>query len=237
MEVFVRTSTCFDQRRCSSLRLLLGCAIVLLHATATSVAADTRRPLALEDFYAIKSVEDASTSADGRWAAYTIQEIDREKNARISSIWRVPVAGGPAEEMVRSRDNDRLPRFSPDGRYLAFVSDRNADAWGIPGSVSGRGQVFLLPLNGGAPFPATSLPGGVSSYRWSPDSRRLAVIARDPRTETKPGPANTPPVIVITRLRHKAGTEWLDDRKQHLYLVDLGDALTSSGLPGARRRS
>src|SRR5262245_3665779 len=143
-EVFVHTST----------RLLLGCAVVLIHAL-TPVAYATRRTLALEDFYAIKSVEDASTSADGRWAVYTIQEIDREKNARISSIWRVPVAGGAAEEMVRGRDNDRLPRFSPDGRYLAFVSDRNADAWGISGSVSSRGQVFLLPLSGGAPFPAT----------------------------------------------------------------------------------
>jgi dipeptidyl aminopeptidase/acylaminoacyl peptidase len=230
MEVFVYTSTCFDQGLCPRLRLLLGCAIVLIHTAATPVAAAARRPMALEDFYAIKSVEDVSTSPDGRWAVYAIQEIDREKNGRISSIWRVPVAGGAAEEVVRSKDNDRMPRFSPDGRYLAFVSDRNTDAWDIPGSAPGRGQVFLLPLSGGAPFPVTSLAGGVSSYRWSPDSRRLAVIARDPKTETKLGPANTPPVIVITRLRHKGGTEWLDDRKQHVYLVDLGDALSSSGL-------
>jgi hypothetical protein len=136
MEVFVYTSTCFDQGLCPRLRLLLGCAIVLIHAAATPVAAAARRPMALEDFYAIKSVEDASTSPDGRWAVYAIQEIDREKNGRISSIWRVPVAGGAAEEVVRSKDNDRMPRFSPDGRYLAFVSDRNTDAWGMPGSAA-----------------------------------------------------------------------------------------------------
>ena len=210
--------------------LLVVAAGLLISTTVGWLGAQGPRPMTLEDFYAIQSVSDVSTSADGRWAVYVIQEIDRERDARISSLWRVSPEGGSPVQVIRSRDNNRLPKFSPDGRHIAFLSNRDAQAWGIEKKVTDRGQLFLLPLEGGGAFPATALPGGVSSFTWSPDGRRVAVVGRDPKIEAQPGPAGTPAPVVLTQLRHKGGTSWLDDRKQHIYLVTLDDALSSSGL-------
>ncbi len=205
-------------------------AVMLIAATAGRLGAQAPRPMTLEDFYSIKSVSDVAASSDGRWAAYAVQEIDRDRDARISSLWRVSVEGGPPVQLIRSRDNNRLPKFSPDGRHIAFLSNRDAQAWEIPKKVTDRGQLFLLPLDGGGPFPATALPGGVSSFTWSPDGHRVAVVGRDPKIKAERGPAGTPAPVVLTQLRHKGGTSWLDDRKEHIYLVTLDDALSSSGL-------
>ena len=226
LEIF--SPGCF--RSFSSLR----CAIIAGAAAAvlmTPAWPQGRRPLELNDFYSIKTVKDVAASPDGKWAVYVVEEIDRERDGRISSVWRAPVSGGRAVQLTRSADGDRSPGFSPDGRYLVFISKRNAEAWGIPKSVTDRGQLFLFPLAGGEPFPVTAIEGGVTSYSFAPDSHRLAVVARDPKLDPERGPTGTPLPIVLTQLRHKSGTEYLnDDRKQHLYLISLDEALASSGM-------
>ena len=212
-------------------------AALLLCTVVEPLCARARRPMTLQDFYSIKSVSEMSTSADGRWAVYVVREIDRDRDGRISSIWRVPITGGAPMLLTRSADNDRLPKFSPDGRHLAFLSNRNAEAWEIAKNRTDRGQLFLFSLDGGGPFPVTALPGGVSSYDWAPDGRRIVVVARDAKVEPERGPAGTPLPVVLTRLRHKAGTQYLDDRKQHLYLVKLDDALATSGMSRSEPRA
>src|SRR5262245_52256267 len=104
-------------------RLSIARAAVIIAATVGAIPAFAVRPLSLDDFYSIKSVGDVAASADGKFAVYVVQEIDREKDGRISSIWRVPLGGGPPVQLTRSTGNDRLPKYSPDGRFLAFVSN------------------------------------------------------------------------------------------------------------------
>jgi dipeptidyl aminopeptidase/acylaminoacyl peptidase len=210
-------------------------AVPLVFSTAgPAPAQDARRPIQLDDWYALKNVGGLTVSPDGRTAAFTVSEIDRAKDRRTSSLWRVPVAGGQPERLTQT-GSAGSPRFSPDGRFLAFVSDRYIAGGPVLEKVAEKGQVFLLPLTGGEAYPVTALPEGVDSLHWAPDSRRLVVVSRDARSEpddkTKPeNEREAAPPIVLTRLQHKRdGSGWLDLRRRHLYVVELDNALEAPG--------
>jgi dipeptidyl aminopeptidase/acylaminoacyl peptidase len=212
-------------------RLPLAASFLLIFASVVPVLAQARR-LELDDWYAIRNVGGLTVSADGRTAAYTVSEIDRAKDRRATSLWRVAIAGGDPERLTHT-GSASAPRFSPDGRFLAFVSDRHIAGGPTPQKISERGQVLLLPLAGGEAFPVTALKEGVDSFRWAPDSRRLVVVSRDARAdepERKEGEEPAAAPIVLTRLQHKRdGAGWLDLRRRHLYLVSLDPAIEKPG--------
>jgi dipeptidyl aminopeptidase/acylaminoacyl peptidase len=144
------------------------------------------------------------------------------------------VAGGQPERLTQT-GSASSPRFSPDGRYLAFVSDRYIAGGPVLEKVAEKGQVFLLPLTGGEAYPVTALPEGVDTLQWAPDSKRLGVVSRDAREEAddtaKPeSEREAAPPIVLTRLQHKRdGSGWLDLRRRHLYIIQLDNALEVPG--------
>jgi dipeptidyl aminopeptidase/acylaminoacyl peptidase len=215
----------------------LAVTIAVVAGLCQSATAQTR-PLQLEDWYAIKTVGEFSVSADARMAAFVVREIDRVKDKRVASLWRVATSAGTPERLTWE-GRASSPRFSPDGRYLAFVTDRHLERLGTPKKVAERGQVWALPLGGGEAFPLTAFKEGVDSFEWAPDSKRLAVLSRDPREEEEEkgdekADRETPPAppIVITRLQHKLdGTGFLDGRRRHLYVVDAERTLSSPGSP------
>ena len=200
--------------------------LLLAHPAATQT-----RPIQLDDWYAIKNVGDFTLSADGRTVAFVVREIDRKKDRRLSSLWRIPVTDGAAERLTWE-GSASSPRFSPDGRFLAFVSDRYIERVGTKKEVAEAGQVWLLPLAGGEAFPITAIKSGVDTLEWAPDSKRLALVSRDPREDDtaeddKDSPA---PPIVITRLQHKRdGGGYLDLRRRHIYVAPVETALASPG--------
>ncbi len=198
---------------------------VLLLSILPAAASAQPRLLALDDYLAIRSVADVEVSPDARWAAYVVRDVDVEKDTRRGAIWRVPLAGGAPARLTATDQSASHPRWSPDGRYLAFLSDRSQPS-----------QVWLLPLDGGEAFRATDMKGGVNAFAWAPDSRQLVVVSEDPdpnaddtpRAAGAPEPA--PPPIVVTRLQHKRdGEGYLTNRRAHLYIVTLDEALTSGG--------
>ena len=90
---------------------------------------ETLPPMTAEDLYDFRFLADAQISPDGARVAYVVRTIEREKNAYRSGIWLVPADGGaPGARFTSGPGEDALPRWSPDGRTLAFVSDRNAPA-------------------------------------------------------------------------------------------------------------
>ncbi len=199
--------------------LLLTACIVLSGPAARS---QPTRPLALDDYLAIKSVSGVAVSPDGIYAAYIIREVDVSADRRTGSLWRVRVAGGTPERLTQA-GSVSAPAWSPDGRYLTFLSDR-----------TDKTQVWVLPTAGGEAFRVTDVKQGVSSFEWAPDSTRLALMIKDPDAlegvEKKTEAEKAPRPIVITRLQHKQdGEGYLDTRKSHLYIADLTKALTSSG--------
>lgn len=199
------------------------------------------RPARPDDLYRLRVPFDARLSPDGRLAAFTVTTTATGRDGYRSSIWAAPVDGSAdARRLTLGARTDRQPRFSPDGRTLAFVSDRRLfveDEPAYPRDPKDREdcvQVHLLPLDGGEARRLSDLPRGVESFAWSPDGSTLAVLtcsvgasreqeARRRGRPAKPGPGETPlsDFRYIDRLAYMYnGAGFVDDHVAHLWLVD-----------------
>ncbi|MFQ5690712.1 MAG: S9 family peptidase [Gemmatimonadota bacterium] len=196
--------------------MCLGSAAVLAAAALAAQEgrpqeAPARRALTIQDYFAIREVGDPEISPDGRWVAYTVSRSDLAKNERGTVVWRVPATGGAPRRMTRKSVSSSAPRWSPDGRYLSFLSARDEGET--------ETQVWVLNRQGGEARALTEVKQGVSDYAWSPDGRRLALVIRDAKDS---GKLKVPEPWVIDRLQFKRDFEgYLDRRRTHLYVFDL----------------
>lgn len=189
--------------------------VVLL--TLGPVTAAAQRPLAVDDIYNLREVRDPQRSPDGAWVAYTVTRAIRDTDKDDTDVWMVSWDGQQHVRLTHTPESERAPRWSPDDKYLAFISSRQ----GARG-----GQVWLLNRAGGEAFKLTDVKGSVSDYAWSPDGRRLVLVVMDPDPEQadtpKQGEPRTPKPIVVDRYAFKRdGRGYLDDRRSHLYLFDV----------------
>jgi len=118
-----------------------------------------RPPLHLDDLYQLRTVSDPQRSPDGQWVAYTVSTVDTRKDKNVSHIWLVSWDGKQERQLTFSDGGENMPRWSPDGGRLAFLSARS-DACEMS-------QVWLLPMSGGEAARATELRQQISDYAWS----------------------------------------------------------------------
>jgi len=149
------------------------------------------------DLYTLRVPADLRLSPDGRRVAFVIKESDPDLSGYRQSIWLVPSDGSaPPRRLTLGAKKDTAPRWSPDGRTLAFLSDRGAvlraggaaDQPRDPRAVAterGSVQVWLLPLDGGEATQLTRFPEDVEEMAWSPDGRRLCVVCGAASTEPR----------------------------------------------------
>ena len=188
---------------------------LLLHPTF-SHAADPR-PLTVDELFALKSVSSPILSPDGAQVAYTVRSMDLKKDTSDADIYLIPFAGGEAVRLTTSPKAETSPRFSPDGKWIAFLSSREGD----------KSQVFLLSRGGGEASRLTDMKGGVGSFEWSPDSKRLVLVASDPDPdapdpEAKGDDKKTPKPIVTRRIQFKRDYEgYLRELRSHLYVFEV----------------
>ena len=202
--------------------------LLFVAASAASLAAQpaAKHPLTLDDMARIRSVRDPQCSPDGGSIAYVVSTIDVKEDKSSSHIWMVSLDGKSDRQVTASQDSESSPRWSRDGKYLAFTSSR-------PGPAKGS-QVWLLDRSGGEAVQLTDLKGRLQDYEWSPDSKRLALVVGDPDPDAEP-PASgndaagagakpkVPKPIVIDRYKYKQDGQGylLSNRHSYIYLFDI----------------
>ena len=136
-------------------------------------------------------------------------------------IWRARWNGSERRPLTRTPDaDDWQPMYSPDGKRIAFLSDR--------GGEDAETQVWVLPADAGEAEQLTDYPGGVVDFAWSPDGKSLAIIVNDPELAEGEEEPPQPKPIVIDRYQFKLDfTDFLTARRQHLYLVDIASGKTT----------
>ncbi|HEY9514498.1 MAG TPA: S9 family peptidase [Gemmatimonadaceae bacterium] len=194
----------------STTRCLAILSIALIpHLPAQSA---TRRALQASDIYLVRDVGDPQLSPDGKWVAYTVGSVDSAKDRNVRHIWMTSWDGAHTLQVTSSTESESAPRWSPDGRYLSFLSSR--------GDASGA-QLWLLDRMGGEAIRATSVEGGISEYAWSPDGERAVFVITDP-DPAEADSLKSPSPIVVKRYHFKNdGDGYLGELRSHLYLFDL----------------
>jgi dipeptidyl aminopeptidase/acylaminoacyl peptidase len=172
-----------------------------------------RRGMTAEDYLAFETANDPQISPDGKSVAYTVSTIDQKANRRKSGIFIAAIDGSRLPMPFTGESvSSSSPRWSPDGKYLAFLSAREG----------GKTQVWLLSTNGGEARRLTNLDDGISNIEWSPDSTRIVGLTR-----TGPPPSKSSDVRHYTHISYKFNdTGWFDDKRSHVVVVDAktGDA-------------
>jgi Tol biopolymer transport system component len=207
--------------------LFLAASLLSITISGTTSHAQTRRGVTPEDYFAFTTVADPHLSPDGKSVVYVQTVVDQKKNRRESSIWLVPADGSVRPRRLSAQGfNSNAPRWSPDGRTLAFLSARNTESSAgeapKPGEAP-RPNIYLLSMAGGGEGIAlTQLKNGVQSYQWSPDgSRIVAVSSVGPMDAIAPA-ARKSDVRHYKHIRYKFNdTGWFDDKRRHLWVISV----------------
>ena len=176
------------------------------------------RPLTLDDLAKFQDVGAPRCAPDGKWIAYTLTTTDAAADKRDTDVWMVSVDGKENIRATSSSESESAPQWSPDGKYLSFLSSR-------PGKAKGA-QVWGIDRRGGEAQQLTDVKGKLSAYEWSPDGKRLALIVKE---EDEPAPKEgekkdeKPKPIVIDRYAYKRdGAGYLSGaKKTRVVIYDL----------------
>jgi dipeptidyl aminopeptidase/acylaminoacyl peptidase len=208
--------------------LLLG---ILLGATLELAAQTTGlKPIAFEDFIRIKRVTDLQLSPDGTKIAFVVTVMDVAANRGASDIWIVPSRGGEPRRLTSSPAADMNPRWSPDGRTIAFISTR-----------SGSPQVWTIDPNGGEAVQLTRLSTGASGVIWSPKGTHLAFVSsvfpdcpddESNRKRLEEAEASKVKGRVFDHLLIRHWNAWWDGTRSHLFVVPAAGGTPVDVSPG-----
>ncbi len=205
---------------------------VLLFFSFLSLPAFAGRPMTIEDNLTTVRVGDPRLSPDGKSVAFVRTTTDLAAGKRNADVWLVPVDGSaPPRALTRHEKTDATPRFSPDGKSLAFLSSR-----------TGTLQVWLLDFAGGEPRKLTDLAAGAQDpLVFSPDGTKLAFVsdvypdcADEACNKKKREELEKDAVKVhrLTRLLYRHWDSWRENVRHHVFVLDVASGVVTDVTPG-----
>ena len=193
---------------------VLGVILTFQLSSIPTSASAQKRAIGFEDYIALKSVSDPQLSPDGKWVAYTVSTPSLQDNRNVARVWVAEVATGKSRQLTGGPGSDRQPRWSPDGKILAFISTRDSGA-----------QVWVLPIAGGDARKVSHLADGAADPVWLPDGSGVLVVSDikwppnqeiDQRNGAYPTEAR-----IWTGLMWRHWDDFRAGKRQHLFRVDL----------------
>jgi len=190
--------------------------IIFLMTAGTALG--QKRAFTIEDLYRVQSVSDLQEAPDGKTVVFTVATSDLGRARRASHIWRMSPAGGELMQLTTHEKGESAPRFSPDGKWISFISTRD-----------GAANLYLLPVAGGEAMQLTYISTGVSDPVWAPDSRSIAFStdvypgcgADDACNERIAARRDDGPLQahMADNLLYRHWTEWKDGKRTHIFLA------------------
>lgn len=196
--------------------------LVLLFCSAPLCFGESKHNFTIADAFALKDLSDPQLSPDGKWIAYVQDNYEMPKDRTNSDIYMISTSGGDPIQLTTNEEDDKSPRWSPDNKYLAYLSSRKDD--------DDKKQVYLLNRNGGEAMRLTEVKQGVDDFEWSPDGKRMVLVIQDadPDEEDNKSDKNedddekVAKPIVITRLQFMFDEYgFLKELYNHLYTLDV----------------
>jgi len=201
--------------------------VVALAAVARAQAPAHRggRAITFNDLILLDRISDPQASPDGKWVAYTVATPDKEANRSVRNVWLVLLTGGEPRQLTRG-GSDFQPRWSPDGRRLAFLSSRD-----------GEPQVYLISIEGGEALKLTSISTGADNVLWSPDGKWLAFTSevypdcRDDACNAKRDAVREKSKVKARSYDHllyRHWNHWGDGKRSHLFVISADASTTAT---------
>jgi dipeptidyl aminopeptidase/acylaminoacyl peptidase len=186
---------------------------LLLLLLFVPVSLFAQRGVTPSDVYKIKSLSDPQISPDGKWVAYVVSTPDSVKDKADTDVWMISSNGGESIRLTASPEGESRPRWSPDGKYLTFLSSRYETK---------SSQIWKMDRRGGEAVKLTELKYGISDYVWSPDCKKIVLVIADQESSDEADKKKSAKPIMIDRHHFKSdGGGYLERKRDHLYVFDL----------------
>src|SRR6187401_1919719 len=178
---------------------------LLLPFLFIAIVSVAQRAITPSDIYRLSSVSDPQVSPDGKWVAYALSTPDSVKDKSDSDIWMISWDGKESVKLTGSKEGESRPRWTPDGKYLTFLSSRYETK---------KSQIWRMDRRGGEAEKLTDLKHSISDYVWSPDSKKIALVITDQESSDDADKKKSAKPIMIDRYHFKSDGDGYLERKR-----------------------